>query len=331
LSEHNAAAVAELCRRLDGLPLAIELAARMVALPVEQLAARMDERFRLLVGGSRTAHPRHQSLRAAVDWSYDLLAPDERQLFERIAIFEDGFSLEAAEAICGVDGTPSNAVLGCLRLLVEKSLVEIDVGSPGARYRMLETLRQYAMERLGMNAQAETMRARHAGYYLALADRALQTFLHRSQDVAWLDCLTRDRANLQAALRWFGDRGDAHACLQLVMALGPPEQSAESSGWQEQRVASILTPLPDQPDATPLPLAALAAVDFALNHSVLTARESQVIELIARGLSNRDIAERLVVSVRTVERHITNLYAKIGVRGKAGATAYALRHGLVRS
>jgi DNA-binding CsgD family transcriptional regulator len=158
------------------------------------------------------------------------------------------------------------------------------------------------MEQLAANGHTETTRARHATYYLALADHALDTFLHRPQDVIWLDYLSRDRPNLQVALRWFGDRGDAQACLRLVMALGPPDGSVES-----------------------------VFAESVHTNGGLTARESEVIELIARGMTNREIAELLVVSVRTVERHITNLYAKIGVRGKAGATAYALRHGLVTS
>jgi non-specific serine/threonine protein kinase len=160
LTEQTAGAVAEVCRRLDGLPLAIELAARMVALPIEQLATRLDERFRLLVGGSRTAHRRHRTLQASVDWSYELLEPDERQLFERLSVFVDGFGLDAAEAICGADGLQQEAVLGLVRLLVEKSLVGADLGSIDARYRLLETLRLYAWERLLKSSQAEATQTR---------------------------------------------------------------------------------------------------------------------------------------------------------------------------
>jgi predicted ATPase/DNA-binding CsgD family transcriptional regulator len=341
LTDQTVGAVVEVCRRLDGLPLAIELAARMVALPVEQLATRLDERFRLLVGGSRTAHWRHRTLQASVDCSYELLEPDERQLFERLSVFVDGFGLDAAEVICGADGLQPVAVLGLVRLLVEKSLVNADVGSIDARYHLLETLRQYAWERLMRGGQAEATQTRHAAYYLAFATQGAK-LLQGPERTAWLDRLERDQGNVRAALHWFGDRGDAQACLQLMLALLP---FRDARAWLEAilPLAELRAQLGDEDFdrawatgaamsveqvASRAETPAILPTELASGSVDLTRRELEVLQLIASGLGNREIAEQLVLSVRTVERHITNLYGKIRVRGKAGATAYALRHGI---
>src|SRR5439155_8972105 len=141
----NAPAVAQVCYRLDGIPLAIELAAaRMKVLAVAQIAARLNDRFRLLTGGSRTALPRHQTLRAAIDWSYDLLSDPERVLLRRLSVFAGGWSLDAAEAVCHGEGIEDWEVLDLLTALVEKSLVQYEEQEGTARYRLLETVRQYS-------------------------------------------------------------------------------------------------------------------------------------------------------------------------------------------
>ena len=158
VSNENATAVAGICQRLDGIPLALELAAaRVRALSVEQIAARLSDRFRLLTGGDRTALPRQQTLRALIDWSYDLLAEPERILFRRLAVFAGGFTLDAAEAV-GADASLRD-VLSSLTNLVEKSLVVVD--AEGERYRLLETVRQYAQERLAESGEADATRTRH--------------------------------------------------------------------------------------------------------------------------------------------------------------------------
>ena len=165
LDQSTAAAVAQICRRLDGLPLAIELAAaRVNALEVEQIAARLDDRFRLLDHGERTALPRHQTLRAVVDWSYGLLSDAERRLFDRAAVFTGGFTLAAAEAVCAEPGEDEDAVPSLLSRLVDKSLIlsEHTVTASG-RYRVLETLRMYGLERLHEREEATRVRDRHAG------------------------------------------------------------------------------------------------------------------------------------------------------------------------
>src|ERR671916_724050 len=149
LTERNAASVARVCYRLDGIPLAIELAAaRTKVLTVEEISARLDDCFELLVAGGRTAMPRHKTLHATMDWSHDLLSGPERALFRRLSVFADGFSLDAAESVCGEEGLGQGGVLELLSHLVDKSLVIARVGSGEARYRLLETVRQYGQEKL---------------------------------------------------------------------------------------------------------------------------------------------------------------------------------------
>ena len=169
----NAAALAEICRRLDGIPLAIELAAaRVRAFSVEQIAARLDDRFRLLTAGQRTAMPRQQTLRATVDWSYTLLSDPERALLRRLSVFAGGWTFEAAEAVAAGDGIHTYAVLDLLPQLVDKSLVIAEEQRGAVRYRLLETIRQYARDRLQESGEAERTRDRHLTYFLQLAEEA---------------------------------------------------------------------------------------------------------------------------------------------------------------
>ena len=225
VTARNAPAVAQLCARLDGLPLALELAAaRVRVLPVEELAARLEDRFRLLTGGSRAAPPRQRTLRATLDWSHDLLSAPERALFRRLSVFAGGWTLAAAEAVCaGADGEgiAPDEVLGLLIGLVDKSLVTADEQPDGSvRYRLLETLRQYARERLAAGGEGEAVRRRHAAYFLGLAEAAGPDLLGGRQS-AWLDRLEREHDNLRAALEWLTERGAAEAGLRLADAVGP--------------------------------------------------------------------------------------------------------------
>jgi predicted ATPase/class 3 adenylate cyclase len=203
ITPQNATAVAEVCRRLDGIPLAIELAAvRVKALGVEQVAARLDQRFRLLTGGSRTALPRQQTLRALMDWSYGLLAPPEQALFNRLSVFAGGWSLEAAEAVCAGGEIATEDVLDVLVRLVDKSLVLAEVDADGiARYGLLETLRQYGREQLLASGEAGAVHDRHAAYYLALAEQA-EREQHGPEQLAWFERLDLEHDNLRAALTW---------------------------------------------------------------------------------------------------------------------------------
>jgi predicted ATPase/transcriptional regulator with XRE-family HTH domain len=220
LTDANAAAVARLCRRLDGIPLALELAAgRLGGLPVEELAARLEQGFRLLAGGSRVALPRQQTLRATLDWSYDLLTEPERRLFDRLAVFAGGFTLAAAEAVGAEDGLAREEVLDLLLRLVDRSLVVAEEQPEGSmRYRLLEPLRQYGRERLAAGGHAEGGYERHAAYYLALVEEA-EPHLRGRQQAVWHRRLAAEHDNLWAALRWWLGRGDAEHGLRLWVPL----------------------------------------------------------------------------------------------------------------
>ena len=173
LTDDNAATVGEICARLDGVPLAIELAAaRVRALSLAEILDSLHDRFRLLTGGARTAVRRQQTLRASVDWSHALLTEPERVLFRRLAVFLGGFDLDAAQAVAGGGEVERFQVLDQLTLLVDKSLVVADDSGGRTRYRLLETVRQYALEKLGESGEADAVRARHRDYYTALAARA---------------------------------------------------------------------------------------------------------------------------------------------------------------
>ena len=161
----------EICRRLDGIPLALELAAaRLRALPVEEIAARVNDRFRLLASGDRTALPRQKTLRALIDWSHDLLSEPERVLLRRLAVFAGGFTLDAAEAVAAGDEIAAGDVLELLTGLVDKSLVTLD--AEAGRYAMLETVRQYAMEKLDASGDGDPVRERHLDFHLAMVEGA---------------------------------------------------------------------------------------------------------------------------------------------------------------
>ncbi|MBB5631533.1 BTAD domain-containing putative transcriptional regulator [Sphaerisporangium krabiense] len=210
------AAVVEICRRLDGLPLAIELAAaRLRALPVEAVAVRLDDRFRLLTAGSRTALPRHRTLRAAVAWSWDLLDPDERTLLERLSVVPGGFTEDAAQAI-----GRSGEVGELLAALVDKSLLHpVEPADPlEPRYRVLETIREYGLERLARRAEADLVRGWHAGFFLKLAETA-DPQLRTSGQLRWLARLSAERDNLSAAIRWAAESGEAALAVRFGVAL----------------------------------------------------------------------------------------------------------------
>jgi predicted ATPase len=217
LTVGNASAVTGICRHLDGIPLAIELAAaRVRSLSVENIAARLNDRFRLLTGGNRTALPRQQTLRALIDWSYDLLTQKERALFRRLAVFAGGWTIEAAEAV-GADGKLGEPeVLDLLTALVEKSLVAMEPN--GGRYRLLESVRQYAQERLDVSGDGDVTRTRHLASYLKLAEEARAGLAGAGQG-AWLSRLDTERENLLAAHAWC-DRAQGGGELGLRLAYG---------------------------------------------------------------------------------------------------------------
>jgi predicted ATPase/class 3 adenylate cyclase len=245
LTVENAPAIAQICRRLDGIPLAVELAAaRIRSLPPQQIAARLDDRFRLLTGGTRTALPRHRTLRAAFDWSFDLLSPAEQALVPRLAVFGGGFSLEAAEAICSGGPVEAGDVLDLLSRLIDRSLLLSEQDGSEARYRMLETIRDYAQERLAESGEAAAMHARHRDWFVGLVERARPAFFSGPVQVEWIGRLARDHDNLRAALRWADDDPEG-ADAELALASGlwrfweVRGDLAEGSAWLARALARV--------------------------------------------------------------------------------------------
>jgi predicted ATPase/class 3 adenylate cyclase/DNA-binding CsgD family transcriptional regulator len=222
VNDANAAAVAAVCVRLDGIPLALELAAaRLGSLSMPEISSRLDQRFRLLTGGSRTALPRHQTLRALIDWSYDLLNPEERLVLDRLSVFAGGWTLQAAEAVSSGGDAREWLVLDRLAALVGKSLVQADETQGSTRYRLLETVRQYAAERLAQRGGAELddTRAAHRDHYLALVETA-DAHLRGRDEAVWLDRLEAEFDNIRAALAFsIADPDDAEPGLRLAAGL----------------------------------------------------------------------------------------------------------------
>jgi predicted ATPase/class 3 adenylate cyclase/DNA-binding NarL/FixJ family response regulator len=241
VTESNSAAVAEICRRLDGIPLAIELAAaRVRALSLAQILDSLHNRFRLLTGGARTAVRRQQTLRASVDWSHELLTEPERVLFRRAAVFMGGFDLDAAQAVCGGSDIESYQTLDQLTLLIDKSLVVLEDDEFGSRYRMLETVRQYALEKLGESGESDAVRARHRDHYSALA-----ALLDASGPAGHHSLVAKaeiEMDNLRAAFAWCRENGHAAAALQLTSALQPLWLSGrvqEGAAWFDAALADV--------------------------------------------------------------------------------------------
>jgi DNA-binding CsgD family transcriptional regulator/tetratricopeptide (TPR) repeat protein len=239
LTTDNSRLVAQLCAQLDGLPLGLELAAaRLNVLDLDQLTGRLDDRLDLLVRGPRTAHVRQQTLRATLDWSYDLLGESESRLFNRLAVFAGGWDLEATEAVCTGDGIELAQVLDLLTSLVDKSLVAVSSGEP-RQYRLLETVRAYAWRRLEASGESDRLRTKHAVFAVAVTKRLGSLVSATGPEAkAALEHLLRDWDNLRAALRWVIDSQSTDMALRLAGALAEiwfrVGSSGEGSYWLEQ-------------------------------------------------------------------------------------------------
>ncbi len=219
LTTARAPAVAQLCIHLDGIPLALELAAaRIRFLSIEQINARLHDRFKLLVGGNRTALPRQQTLRATLDWSYDLLTDEEQHLLHQLSAFAGGWTLEAAEQVCVGEGMADCEVLDLLTSLVDKSLVLAEQKDEHFRYRLLETMRHYAREKLVESGEGEAVAGRHRDYFMALAEEA-EPNLMGAEQAAWLQRLEEEHENLRASLDWSLEDPGPGAGLRLCGAL----------------------------------------------------------------------------------------------------------------
>jgi non-specific serine/threonine protein kinase len=271
LTPENASAVVQVCRRLDGMPLAIELAAaRMRALSVEQIAARLDDACRLLTGGSRSALPRQQTLRAAMDWSYGLLSALEQAVFRRLSVFAGSFSLEAAEAICAGGPEDEYDVLDVLSSLIDKSLVVMEQRHRAARYRLLETIRQYGQDKLQECAEGATVRRDHRDWYARLAAEAESEILDARQKSVF-DRLELEHDNLRAALAWSLDQEEAETAAQIGAAIARfwllRGYMSEGRRWLERALSGF-------PDRNPTRAKALnvAAILASLQDDNRTAR-----------------------------------------------------------
>ena len=273
LTETNLPAVVEIVRRLDGLPLAIELAAaRLRFLRTAEIADRLSDRFRLLTGGSRTSLPRHRTLRAVVEWSWDLLEPTERLLAERLAVFPAGCDAASATEICADDRIPAGVVEQLLAALVDKSLLQVDPGAlGGARFRMLETVREYGVERLAERGELAAARLAHAEHYAELTV-ASEPLLRGPDQLEALARLDLDRDNIASALRYLAESGRGEQALRMMLALAwywaVLDRNTEMAAWASvvleanagadvpelayARAALVLTDLAEGPGAETL-------------------------------------------------------------------------------
>jgi predicted ATPase/class 3 adenylate cyclase/DNA-binding CsgD family transcriptional regulator len=273
LSDDNAATVGEICRRLDGLPLAIELAAaRVRALSLAEILDSLHDRFRLLTGGARTAVRRQQTLRASVDWSHALLTEPERVLFRRLAAFLGGFDLDAAQTVAGGGDVQRYQVLDQLSLLVDKSLVVADDSRGRTRYRLLETVRQYALEKLGESGEADAVRSRHRDYYMALA--ALLDAPAGTDYEQRLDQAETEIDNLRAAFGWSRENSEIELALALASSLQPLWQARgrgrEGLAWFD----AVLTREVGQDAEVAAAVRARALADTAIHYLLNGAADS---------------------------------------------------------
>jgi len=261
LTPDTASVVARVCRQLDGIPLAIELAAaRAHTLGIQELALRLDDMFRVLKGGSRTALARQQTLQAAVDWSYDLLTPVEQAVLRRVAVFVGTFSLAAAEFVCsGPDdsqsGVDEREVVDAITSLVDKSLLEVEHGEDAMRYRLLEAVRQYGAERVRLAGEMEDTRHRHLAFFTELVARAGDEIRRLGPD-RWRRPLRVDLGNLRSAMEWAMATGDLRAAVTILTEpMGRPFTTADLSGWTDFLLAQ---PLPAELRGAVLAAAALS-------------------------------------------------------------------------
>ncbi len=295
ITDANAPFVGELCRRLEGIPLAIELAAaRVRALTVEQILRRLDDRFRLLAGGSRGAPTRQQTLRAALDWSYDLLTEPERVLLQRLSVFSGGWTLEAAETVAGPIVPPSSAsadplpedVFDLLSRLVDKSLVATKETGSEDRFRMLEIVREYASDRLRESGAALEIGRRHSDYFGSLANVVSTSFVG-PKEASWLSQLEAEHDNLRAALSWLL-ANDPERCLVVAAALSDfwslHGHFTEGSRWMMAALAKC-----EQAPSVPRLRAIRAAGEFAWRQGDLPLAQTRLEESlrIARDVGDR--------------------------------------------
>ena len=287
LDDTNAGAVVQICRRLDGIALAIELAAARVAmLTPSDIARRLDQRFRLLAGGQRSTVERHQTLRATVDWSYDLLDQAQQLLLDRLSVFAGGFSLEAAEAVTVGGGVDAYDVFDLLATLVARSLVVADTEGVDARYGLLETIRQYAQEHLDESGDGDRLRTEHAAYYAAFAEEAIAG-LAGTDGIEWERRLEAEFDNLRTALTWAVDTADVDVALRLFSMFGSPVM------WSDVNLYSTARGVAD----------AIAVIPGAAEHPKYP-EALAVAAYMANGSGDRELASRLCDEAAEAEQRL---------------------------
>ncbi len=368
LTDENARDVAEICTRLEGVPLILELtAAHCNVLSPHALLSRLDHPIAMLTGGRRDAPLRHQTLHNLLSWNDDLLSPDEHMLFRRLAIFDGGFSLRAAEAIMKVFGHMSISFLDGITALIDKSMVQQTAyGKEEPRLYFLKILREYGLERLGACGELEKTRDAHAAYFMALAEAAV---FHTNQ-VAWQALLECEVGNVRAAVEWLLEQGERGKALRIAAALEKiskvsrdenvllptqvdarmPEvanyqvfnqfdldltdvhfEENKRLNGQRRDQQEVVINLNYMDNITPRRRNRAGGSTELLSSSTygeLTTREIEVLRLLAMGLSNKQIAERLVLSPHTVSGHIQSIFGKLALNSRSAATRYALEHHL---
>jgi predicted ATPase/DNA-binding winged helix-turn-helix (wHTH) protein len=309
--------IAAVCRRLDGIPLAIELAAaRAAALGIEELAARLDDRFRLLAGGRRTAMPRHQTLRATLDWSYELLTEPERVVLGRLAIFAGGFTLQAASVIAADEEIAASEVVDCVANLVSKSLVAVDVGGPEARYRLLETTLAYALEKLIESGETEQTRRRHAEFFRDLFV-PISSEAGTQSAVARMSVYGREIDNVRGALDWaFSRAGDTAIGVALTAAYAPVWMHLSLNAECRERALHALECI--GPDSK---LAARLRTELYLTFGMVLSYTDGLVESTETALARAlDLAE----SLDDVDLQLQTLWGMFTYRVNNGAQQEAL-------
>jgi predicted ATPase/DNA-binding CsgD family transcriptional regulator len=321
----------QLGRVLDGIPLAIEFAAlRLRAVGLDELLARLPGQLRML-GGGRRADSRQQSMLASISWSYDLCTPAERLLWTRLSVFGGKFDLAAVEAVCADDGLPAPDVLGAHVGLVDKSVVlRADVFGGEARYRLLEVVREHGAAR-GDADDLAACAERHRFYYLAVARRLAASLAGRDQladQFALVSRLGRDATNLRLALDRSLTAGDTPMAEELTAALSAVDVVRGEIG-EPPRPGPAVAAVPSQGGGPADPGAAEAAREGEAGGrggwQLLTAREREVAELVADGLTNKEIAARLFVSKRTVDAHLEHILAKLSYVSRVQIAALVTR------
>ena len=325
LTDKNASDIAAICARMEGVPLAIELAVEQSKLlPPKLLLSRLEHPLEVLAGRRRDIPERQQTLLKSLKWNDDLLSPDEQALFRRLAVFIGGCSLQALEAVSAALGELTISVADGVQALIDNSLLQYVISSEGEpRLTCLEMIRQYAQIQLAESGELDRAHDAHADYYLTLAMEA-ESDMTGADQFAWQEKLERETGNMRAALQWLITSNRQEEAQRLSRLLG--DAQVEVSALTCKHSVSL-----DRSSArTYLIAPSSRSTESYTYHEYeeLTAREIEVLRLLALGLSNKQIAGRLIISPHTVNGHIHSIFGKLALNSRSAATRYALEHHL---